>query len=371
MSANLASAARLEAVRLAHHWIGAEHVLLASMANQEDVEFARALSSVGVTYGSAIEALSERVAREGPPVPQKSSVIVAIPSSHAAEAATKASADARGHVEATDTDALVGLLTLPPDESVGRLLADLGTTREAVANALRFESVDYMVGRETDHSVAYPLLKLAEGQGIERGYPYATESDVMLALLAGGPDPLARDVLSAAGVTHESFLAWDDERRAQWPPRGQPYARAAGVLADPAVWHLLSRAHGFASALGNGVIRSEHGLLGWLRQPWGQSVLALEQLSTTGDAVLGALSAAGVPVPRASLPEPTLPWGERIEVPMDRLNDVVAELTRQLYAGKLPPRSFGFNSYGGIGWVVARTNVDIRPTVSRVLAGHI
>lgn len=363
MSAALASATAHEAKDLGHHWMGAEHVLLAVTASPPDFRATRALSSLGVTHDRATAALRERIAREGPPVPHQYSGILSSPSFHDAAAAATSVGLAAGHAEPNSEDALLGLLTLPPDSPADVLLADMGTTRDAVVAALEAEGVPAKGLR--DRPAENPLLELAERQAITRGYPYVAESDMMLAILAGGPDALARDALAAVGVTYERYLAWDDERRGeQYPPTRPSPSGVTAAHPNPAVRNLLGRAQGFAWSLGDGVVRSEHGFLGWLWDPWGFSILDLEHLSTTAVAALAALSAAGVRTPSGPLPEPDRePWGERIEVPRDRLMHIVDELQKE----NLPFRSWGFNHYQGIAWVRSWARIDLRPIVARVL----
>lgn len=363
MRAELATAAARQARQLGHHWLGAEHMLLAVTARSADELAPRALARVGVTYERTAAVLREYVAVEGPPIPREYSGILSSPTFHEVDAAATAVGLARGHNEPTSEDLLVALLTLPADGPVGVLLTYMETTPEAVGAVLEAEGVP--VDALWAGLAVTTLLPAAARLAIAQGREHVFEGDVMLALLSGDPDPLARDVLGTLGLTYASFCTWVDESsKNAYPPIPPPRPGVAAAIPSPAVRQLFGRAQGFASSLGDGIVRSEHGLLAWLWEPWGSKVLELERLSVSPEAVLDALSAAGVRVPRMPLPEPDRePWGDRIEVPLDRMTDVVRELERE----NLPLRSWGFNQYDGTGWVAGWARLDLRAIVAKVL----
>ena len=110
---------------------------------------------------------------------------------------------------------------------------------------------------------------------------------MLLALLAGEPDSLARESLEACGVTHDRYA-------------------------------------------------EQHALVAWLWQDHGQPLLELEGMGATATELLGLLAAQGIQMPPVSLPEPDRrPWGETVYFPADRLGDVLARLNADLSPGDL------------------------------------
>ena len=86
--------------------------------------------------------------------------------------------------------------------------------------------------------------------------------------------------------------------------------------------------------------------------------------SVTGAASPLALERRGVRLPTVPRPEPDrTPWGEPVDVPLDRYGDVVHALSEQLDAG-----TWGCNSHDDRAWVDAHAHIDLQGIVDRVLA---
>ncbi|MFN2569525.1 MAG: hypothetical protein ABR564_07985 [Candidatus Dormibacteria bacterium] len=215
-------------------------------------------------------------------------------------------------------------------------------------------------------AIPNPLIVAAENEAVRRGYGYIGGHEVLLALLSGSPDDLAQRALNSVGITYQPYSDRFDEFLATcYPPSRPPDPNVTVAKPNSATRQLFGRAEGFAARSGVESVRSEHGLLAWLWEPGGNSVVELEQLSTSAEHLLEALSALGVNPPPLELPQPDrTPRGEMVFLPPERLSDVIAELQKL----QLPPGSWGFNTYQDRAWVRGYAHIDLQAVVDRVLA---
>jgi hypothetical protein len=96
-------------------------------------------------------------------------------------------------------------------------------------------------------------------------------------------------------------------------------------------------------------------------RPDGDQLIVLEQIDTSAERVLAELD---VPTPAAPLPQPDrTPWGEKVYVASERMDEVVGRLARDL-----PMGSWGCNSHAGRQWVVAYAHIDLAAIVAEVVA---
>lgn len=361
MALDLRLAAGRVASTLGHHWLGAEHVLLALSAGEGSDRAAIALARVGVTYERGVAALLRRVAIEGAPAPRQCSGILSIDSYHTVEAAATAVTFANGRHEARSEDVLLGLLAASGVPLVNALIDDMGADPQKLSRAL---SVGGALINPFLNSQENAIVREAAVEALGRGSERIDTWHVMLALLAGKPDAFAKRALASRGVTYSGYARWFDEYRSTWRPPAPPPDYSMTIAAPtPNTRMLLGRALGFAHSLGDGVVRSEHGLLARLWDATGSTVVELGQLGTSSEQVLDTLVLMGASTPSMPLPRPDLtPWTS-INVPQQRLEEVIASLARDFPAG-----GWGFNSHQGQAWVTARDGIKLGRCISALLS---
>jgi hypothetical protein len=350
--------AGLEATALGHHWFGEEHILLALLAAEADSPEVRGLTELGMTRDRVTTALLAHIEEVGPPTPKEYDGALSYPSFHTAAG--------RAQGLALGTAATVPLARhyVPAvlwDDSgtVAALLADLCIARDQALAA-----VGDLAAVIPAAVTANPLVAPAERQALARQHAYIGEDDVLLAVLAGEPDPAAARILEAQGLTPDQAAEsiWKAEERSTPPTRRIPGVTAA--IPNAACRELLGRTEGLAVTLGDRTPRSTDALIARLWARDGAAVIMLERLNVSATQVVDDLAAAGVTLPAVPLPEPDRrPWGERIFIPIDRAKDVLS-----LLAEHLGPGRFGFNTHDGRAWVMAHADVDLQALVDEALS---
>lgn len=358
----LSYAASTEAVELGHHWWGDEHLLLAVLRDDGKPSSVRAaLGTLGLTHQVVVAAVAARLQRSGPPVERTwDGGASSIASYHAAVG--RAEGLALGLGQRTPGREHVLLATLwDPDGLPARLLQDVGVSREAAAASVGVAGVPMPRALATN-ALAGP----AERQAVARGQTFSGGWDLVLALLAGEPDSVAMEALDVCHVTYASYSSYLQRF-------GAPPAEASEVAKFDApnarCRQVLASAEGVAAAGGDDVVRSAHGLIAFLWEPDGRAELELEMLGTSAGDVVAALVTMGVHVPAVPLPQPDrTPWGERVDVPADKVGDVIDAVMAELRSRGLPAESVGFNCNQERDryWVVAHAEVDLRAVVDRV-----
>jgi ATP-dependent Clp protease ATP-binding subunit ClpA len=192
---------------------------------------------------------------------------------------------------------------------------------------------------------------------------YVGPEHFLLALARG--DSVAAHALRRCDVTYEQLVEAHLERRArddeEFPRTGkQPQF-------NPASYKLLGRMEGFAAAGGSSEIEPEHVLLALIWPADGLGWL-LRRLGTSRVDVQRALAGLGVAVPPLDPPpDDDRPRGERVFIPVERLDDVLRAMRERIPANGL----IGFNYYPPDrtkAWVVAGADFDLQGLVDEVLA---
>jgi Clp amino terminal domain, pathogenicity island component len=227
------------------------------------------------------------------------------------------------------------------------------------ADLLRDLSVDREEAiAKTGLRVSHPASSLwvaAQRQVPTLDWSYLDRWHMVLAALAGEPDPRARRALEACGLTHASCASWLAQRKF-YPPSPSRAQSVTTARPNPYCRQVLGAAEGLAAAHAVPAVRSENALIAFLWAPDGDQVIELKELGTTPSAVALALAEDGVQVPAAPLPEPDhTPWGGPVYVPLDRLQEVI-----DLLAKSLPMGSWGFNHHEGRAWVDGQAHLDLR-----------
>jgi hypothetical protein len=151
-------------------------------------------------------------------------------------------------------------------------------------------------------------------------------------------------------------------------PRRNPWdtetARRAGLSPNPAAYALIGRMEGFAAAAGAEAVAPEHVLLAAL---WDRDRMFADGPSR-GE-VKRALGVLGVPVPPQDPPPgDTRDRGEPVFIPVERLDDVLREMRRQLIP---KDGTIAFNYYPPDrtkAFVVSDAGFDLQRLVDEVLA---
>lgn len=348
-------AASDEATALGHHWLGEEHVLLGYLAGDPAGERQRALAALGLTHGSAVAALASRLERHGPPTPKQYEGVLSSPSYHSVVG--RAEGIALGFGDATPGERHdLPAVFWDAAGTIAALLDELGVTRAAVLDILGDLSV-----RPPETNVPNPLQR----QAVMQEHAYISDEDVMLALLAGEPDDRAARMLNDLGLSYEGLAALVRERDERSDPPAPRRPGATTASPNPACRELLGRAEGFAVTTGDGTVRSTDALVAYLWSRDGRATLELERLAVQTSDVVAALVDMGVRVPTVPLPEPDrTPWGEPVDVPKDRLRDVIMFLK-----DRLPLGTWGCNTHEERAWVIAHAHIDLHALVDEALAG--
>lgn len=190
---------------LGHHWAGEEHLLLVVLEAPPESVARRAFAATGITYESAAAALDAHVARVGPPTPRRYSGTLSDASYHSVLGRAEGLALGLGSVAVGPEHVLLALLW-QVEGIFAELLSELGASREALFLAL------YKLGmglgiRPPSTPIPNPLLSLARLQAGRLGLSFIGQEHVVMALLTGEPDTLAKRALQHFGITYDS---WDE-----------------------------------------------------------------------------------------------------------------------------------------------------------------
>jgi ATP-dependent Clp protease ATP-binding subunit ClpA len=205
---------------------------------------------------------------------------------------------------------------------------------------------------------------LEEARALEDDY---VGTEHFLFSVAAG-DSRAAAALRQCGITHERLIEGHLERRALWEEEHPRTGRRPQL--NPAAYRLMGRMEGFAAAAGSQTIEPEHVLLALVWDADSTHGRLLRDLGTTRADVQRALGRLGIAVPPLDpAADDDRPWGERIFVPVESLDRLIAELTRRIPKGSL----FGFNySHDHTqAWVKAGAEIDLQAMVDEVLAESI
>jgi ClpA/ClpB-like protein len=175
-----------------------------------------------------------------------------------------------------------------------------------------------------------------------------------------GSESVAGEALRACGASHERL---DDAYREMRTRREVEY----GPQLNPASYVLTGRMEGFAAAAGSTTVEPEHGLLALLWHPDSPSSGLLLKLGTSRAEVQRALRGLGVDVPALDPPpDDERPMGERVWIPLEKLELLLRELPARLPEGS--PFGFNLTADGSRAWVRAGADVDLQSIVDDVLA---
>ena len=243
-----------------------------------------------------------------------------------------------------------------------RLLEDVGVSRKAAVANAGVRGVRLPRARATN-ALAGPT----ERQAVARGQTFSGDWDVVLGLLAGETDGVAAEALDICNMTYASYSGSLERLGA---PPAEPSETVMFAVPNAGCRELLSRAEGVAAAVGDDVVRSQHGLIAFLWAPEGRAALQLEMLGTSSGDVVSAFVTRGVRVPSVPLPQPDrTPWGDKVDVAPDKVRDVIDAIMAELRSRGLPAENVGFNcnEEGDQYWVVTHAQVDVRAVLDRVV----
>ena len=208
------------------------------------------------------------------------------------------------------------------------------------------------------------LSEAAEAEAVAAGDGFVGPCHVALAVLAGRPDGQAAAALAGCGVGHAALAARHADQMATCEPPPSRLQPGTRPQRSPACLQVLGCAEGLAACAGASTARSDHGVVAWLWMDGGDAIFDVEAQGASGPAVVAALAAADVAVPSVPLREPDRrPWGEPVDFPLDRLDDVLRHANRSLPAG-----DWGFNRSGDRAWLIAVAEVDLERLVGEVLS---
>ena len=360
-SSKLTSLALRQAATRGDHWAGDEHLLLALLAGAPDDLARRAFLAVGIDPEAAMQVLVSHLESRAPPFPREYSGTLS--SRHLHSILGRADGFTAGFEQKSPGSAFALLALLWDAGGVASiLLQELSTSRSELLSALGALGVA-MPSTAPPDVLTNPLQPTSEHEAVKLGHGFIGTWHVFLALLSGEPDDVAQQVLDSCGISYESYRSWYLERSERWDPPTQRRPDVVSARPNPAAWELFGRAEGLAAALGAGLVKSVHGLLAYLLEPRGEAVLELEHFETTPETVLERLRDLGIAVPELPIPEPDrIPWGERVDVPPDRLEEV-----RRALLDELPAGTWGFNRIGERAWVIAHAGIDLEAIVRGTL----
>ena len=333
-------------------WFGEEHLLLAVLEDPSLGAAGAAVAQIGVTHDAVFEALRVRVERLGATSSTQPRAATAV------RGRAEGFALSAGRSMATAEDGLMALLW-QVGGTVDSLLGDLGQSRHSVAAALRAAGLTLPSPVPTE-PIVNPLAAAARRQGLRLGRTVDDEGYLLLALLEGDPDGVARDALGACGVTHQACLEFFQREQQRIGGYVSPEAERREPLLAPA---LLARAEGLALAADEPAPRSEHGLIAYIWERasgWDSGVERLKSLGTSSAAVLDALEAQGSRLPAAPLPatdDPPPP--PRVPCPLKRFDGVLAQVRKELWA------AYDWDGAGERAWVVQPVTAPSGPPPPR------
>ncbi len=194
----------------------------------------------------------------------------------------------------------------------------------------------------------------------ELGREVASDDLFLLALTELDASDPARRALAAEHITAERLVAeirtWGD----------RPVDAPAGLTFAPAYYSMQGRAQGFAAALGDGRIRSEHLLVAVIWDPMSHSSHLLWRLGIKREAIVERLGELGASVPAAPLPlQQTIEYGERVWFERRQVSQVLEHLRLHLPPGTI----CGFNYEGDRAWAHAEASVDAERLIGAALSG--
>ena len=270
-----------------------------------------------------------------------------------------------GAAVARDHHVLVPPLDLV--EQIGQLRAGLG---EGDVPCHEIECTDFgTYGQDAGRrasivaTVRTRVLDLGWREARRLGHHWVGDEHILIGLSrSAGP---AGKVLREAGATPERLDAQLEQSLAECDPPLE-LREAEWLTFTPAAHTTLGRAEGFA--LARGVQAPDEGLLlaSVLWRATGSAAAMLRQLGVDRAELVEKLAAYGVPVPDG-VPDPDdLRPRRRIEVPFDRLMEIVRELSARLPADG----RFGFNHDGRTrAWIFVGDDEETGAIVVDVLAG--
>lgn len=200
------------------------------------------------------------------------------------------------------------------------------------------------------------------------GHSWVGAEHLLLSLMSGQPDDDAARLLGTLGASLEATeQAISGMLTTSCPPAKSGGPRA--IAPNPAWYEVVARAEGFAAFRHVGNPTSLDLLLAFVWDPMagGMAKRALREQGVTREAIFAALAGTGSPMPIAPLPPEDPPWRNprRVELPKEKLNDVVRRLRREYPPGRAP--RWGVNSHEQLGWVVAEEGVEVERIVAEVL----
>lgn len=358
-----ASEALNRAASLKHHWAGEEHVLLALLEGGSDCPAARALAAAGVTSAGITTALAARLERFGPPVPRKYEGTLSHESFHSVKGRAEGFALGLGRATPDAEHALLALLW-QVDGTADRLLVDVGTSRHAVA--ARLVDGGAVVPMAPPDAPVDNVLRAAAGrQSALLDETFVGPDHLVLALLEGVPDDVAERALRDCGVSFHVWKVYVQEQRRNRSQTTRPSTALNAAQPSPVMYELLGRAEGLAAAEREAAPGSRHALLAFIWSERGDAILSTVGKGTSASAVLAALQSLGVAVPQVEPPqaEPFQPHGPNVYFPLDRLEEVLAQLNKEVSGSG----SYGWNHDGQRAWVSAPPGLDLQAIVDRAL----
>jgi ATP-dependent Clp protease ATP-binding subunit ClpA len=193
---------------------------------------------------------------------------------------------------------------------------------------------------------------------------YVGPEHFLLALARG--DSVAAEALRRCGVGYEQLVQAHLARRARYEEEFPREGKQPQF--NPASYRLLGRMEGFAAAGGSSEVEPEHVLLALVWHAGGGSGYLLRRLGTSRADVQRALAGLGVAVPPLDPPpDDERPRGERVFIPVERLDDVLRAMRERIPPGDV----LGFNYYAPDrtkAYVVAGPDFDLQGLVDEVLA---
>ncbi len=249
---------------------------------------------------------------------------------------------------------------------VGRLLTGMCRDPSAAAagereiTAGRADTASLGIAAGPRIGLMSPVMYRALREAIRLGHAFAGPAHIVLALLDEDHPSVAQEVLRANNIGREQI-----EESAHREHRHDDEG-VRGATAGP-LWHeTAGRAQGFAATLGTGAGDAEHVLLALLWQPehrWLADVLA--SADTSREAVVAALAARGVALPRHPPSQLRPPKTQVAAFPKNRANDLNWALRRSA-----PELNWGIGrdpEDEGMNVVLAAADVDLATVLDDVV----
>lgn len=197
-------------------------------------------------------------------------------------------------------------------------------------------------------------LAAAFAEAARLDHPYLSREHFLLVLLR--EDSVAARVLRRHDVTEEK-VEYELRRHADHDER-----RYSGTITTAATAELTAFADGLATGLGAPEVTAEHALLSLLWEPMDGLFAAL---GTSRETLLDTLREEGVAgADRPYPPTDRRRWGPHVDVPLERLGDLLRELHRLLPSGA----GLSFNHDGEKAWIAAPEGIELEPLIPVALA---